>query len=61
VLDEPHDQPSCNSRKNDSEQNPRYHDVRSDLVAGKADGVAGIVSSGVERVALRQANTKHQN
>ena len=60
MLDDAHNQTSRNSRQNYSEQNPRDHDVSIRSVAGKADGVAGVVGGVVQAAIAGEAGAVDQ-
>jgi len=61
MLDHTHNEASRKSCKDCGEQNPPDHlTVAECLVAGKANGVAGVVGRIVHAVILCQTSTKHQ-
>ena len=60
MLHQAHGKPSRNATQQYGEQNPRHHDCMFSSVAGKADGVTGVVGRIVQPRILGEANTKHQ-
>lgn len=59
MLDDAHEQPGRNPRKECGEQNSPDHDLAC-LVAGKADGVARVMRRIVQPVGMGETNAENQ-